>query len=272
VSADLDPDGACAYNWSMNATIPSDGPLERLSLQNLNTPIETFWETAYPYVLDAPYQRQSVWSLEQRQNLVRSLLLGLPIGAIFVNDRGYDPRVRAKGYVVDGKQRIETCIMFARDQFPVPASWFRPKDVLRRVPGDVMVLYSGLSLRAQRGFGHAPVAVYVTRLKGEAEERDLYRLINFGGVPQTEEDRARVERYERRFSEAADLLEAGGLSLYGALMAAAERHGGNEVADGRRLIEQFEAFVGKTLAQYISTTVKAEEVADLRRAAAEVYR
>jgi hypothetical protein len=54
--------------------------------------------------LNPPYQRDHVWGEERRRNLIRSLTMGLPIGAIFINSRDImEPEV-----VLDGKQRIET--------------------------------------------------------------------------------------------------------------------------------------------------------------------
>ena len=34
--------------------------------------------------LNAPYQRGSVWTLDMRRNLIKSLLMGLPVGSIIV--------------------------------------------------------------------------------------------------------------------------------------------------------------------------------------------
>ena len=73
--------------------------------------------------LDAPYQRASLWGTERRRELVKSLLMGLPIGSVIVSELGYRsgmPCVR----VVDGKQRLEAVLAFAAGGFTVPGWWF----------------------------------------------------------------------------------------------------------------------------------------------------
>jgi hypothetical protein len=205
--------------------------------------------------------------------------MGLPIGAIYISHRPSDldgEQPCRLGHVMDGKQRITTIQRFAFDGFPVPARWFPREDVLQMVPGDTMVLFSGLAKRQQLRFGNIPTGVYEAHLAGVEAERELYLLINFGGVPQTAEDRARAEMYEPRFSEAADLLEAEprGLSLYGVICTAAERRGGGS-ADAGRLYEQFASFMGMdgvSLGRYEVVNSREKKAADLRRAAAEAYR
>lgn len=258
-------------------------PLKQLRFENLNMPIATFWESVRePYVLDPPYQRGDVWEIERRRNLIKSLLIGLPIGVVFVNLRSL--REANRGYVVDGKQRITTIQMFARDEFAVPASWFsdifNAADIVKTETLTDMdyvtgVRFSGLSLRVQRFFGGVPIAVYRTQVQTEQAEREMYQLINFGGVPQTDEDRARVELYEPRLADAADLLQQDpALSLRGAIVAAVERRGGSRMVQ-RLQYEEFLAFMGLTaesVDDYEANVELRQKVADLQRAAADINR
>lgn len=155
-----------------------------------------------PFDLEAPYQRPSVWTVEQRQNLVRSLLMRLPIGAVTVSQ---------VYRVVDGKQRVETLRAFVLDELAVPADWWHPLDVDADHYG--LVSYSGLSDRGRRHFGNCSVGLItfdpsrewvrddagkpVGRNRSDDEmlraEAELYLLLNFGGVDQTNDDRARAE-------------------------------------------------------------------------------
>lgn len=167
--------------------IVSDQNIERLRLQNLNAPIMQFTHRLHEdgepggYILDPPYQRASVWLPHQRVNLIKSLLQGLPCGAVFVNDRG-DYRYR----VVDGKQRIETIRGFADGEFSVPAVWFDPRFVKG---GRDNVFWEDIHESAHRWFEMTPIAVYVSKLRTEDEERDLYERINYGGTPHPPKER-----------------------------------------------------------------------------------
>ncbi len=64
--------------------------------------------------LSPGFQRHSVWSLGQRQKLVESILANNPIPAIFLYER---PQRGGLVYdVVDGKQRLESILMFLRER------------------------------------------------------------------------------------------------------------------------------------------------------------
>jgi hypothetical protein len=128
------------------------------------------------------YQRGSVWTTEQRVNLIMSLMQGLPIGAVFLNLRGGD--VMQPLRVVDGKQRLETLVAWSNDELAVPREWFTDEYVDLRHHGDEMVCASGLSDVGRRIIQNRwLLAVYETRLPDEAAERELYERINYGGTP-----------------------------------------------------------------------------------------
>jgi len=172
-----------------------------------------------PLDLAAPYQRGSVWTLGQRQALVKSLYMGVPIGAVIVSTLPYQAGREADWRVVDGKQRVEAIRAWAADEFAVPGDWFA-EEYLEQ-PGALTVSWSGLSVRGQRkfqgcmvpglqfdaervwlGFGPGEVAPgkddrerrWGKRTEAEmlVAEAELYALINGGGTPQTAEDMARA--------------------------------------------------------------------------------
>lgn len=148
-------------------------------------------------IFDAPYQRGEVWSLDRKVNLWRSLLMHLPIGAIFLNFRGYR---RDVDYVVDGQQRLRAIGEYFADGYGLPSEWFPTAWLTEPSDRESHVRFSGLSDtgRSKLRLGLPPVAVYTTMLATVEEEAELYLLINFGGVPQTEEDRARTSRLTTR--------------------------------------------------------------------------
>lgn len=161
--------------------------------------------------LAAPYQRASVWTLDQRVALVKSLLMGLPTGAIITSalpSAASGPSYR----VVDGKQRIETVRAFAAGEVPIPAWWVRQDD--RTVGANGQLTWADLTDRGRRVFSMRPLPELL--FQGETEftgprgdgkgwhtrrrsadelliaEAELYGLINGAGTAQTAEDMARA--------------------------------------------------------------------------------
>jgi len=139
--------------------------------------------------LNPPYQRGVVWGETRKRNLIRSLLQGVPIAAVVLNDRMAGWKDFFKNHcgesapvyaVVDGKQRITAMRDFVDGKFAVPGEWFD-------VDADE-VRFPDLELSAQRHFRHRPVAVCEAKLPDLASEELMFDLINFGGVPQGEAD------------------------------------------------------------------------------------
>ncbi len=63
--------------------------------------------------LSPAFQRRSVWSRSDRQLLVRSILEGVPIPSIYLYEQ-VGPAGVPKFDVIDGKQRLETILLFMR--------------------------------------------------------------------------------------------------------------------------------------------------------------
>ncbi len=61
--------------------------------------------------LEPGFQRQSVWTDPDRRKLIQSILQGYPIPSIFLYERP-DNRGRTVYDVIDGKQRLESILMF----------------------------------------------------------------------------------------------------------------------------------------------------------------
>lgn len=171
--------------------------------------------------LHAPYQRSSVWTDEQRRNLIKSMLMGLPIGAVLIADPANDvtDAFAAMYRVVDGKQRIETLRMFAAGELAVPIGWWRDNEVTRRddeaskAVGWPMTTYDLLTQNGQRKFRSLQFPSLEFRSRDEwtfdiasrtwdcrarsdaqtlAAEAAVYLLINAAGTEHTPEDLARA--------------------------------------------------------------------------------
>lgn len=159
--------------------------------------------------LNAPYQRASVWTIEQRQALVKSLYMGLPIGSLIVAALPYKPG-RATYRVIDGKQRIEAVRAFVADEFGVPGEWFQRRYVADP-PATGQLRWSDLSTNGHRAFQGSTIpslqfdsgirwvhdeatGKWGTAKRNDAEmlvaEAEVYGLVNGGGTAQTAADMA----------------------------------------------------------------------------------
>ena len=170
-------------------------PLEELRLNQTAYTVGEFtsWSRSGDMDMDQPYQRGHVWGVVRQRNLIRSLLMGLPIGAITINRRdlggfkhpGWDENRRVAFAIVDGKQRVTTLLRFVEGRLTVPAWWFPAAD--RRSSADE-VTFTDLSAARQRFFKRLPLACSEARLSSLAAEKDVFDLINFGGVAQGDVD------------------------------------------------------------------------------------
>ena len=158
-------------------------PLERLHLSQTNRPVDVinYWRTSNGMLLDAPYQRGDVWGNIRRRNLIRSIMLGIPIPSIIINDRasaGWDDLITCA--VIDGKQRITAIMLFLTDELDVPGAWFGIDSE--------NVLFSEIPIVGQRRFRNQPIPFTEGQLRSLEEEREVFELVNYGGVPQGESD------------------------------------------------------------------------------------
>lgn len=167
------------------------GILPTYRVTNLNRTLDFFLDRDpddLRFDMDQPYQRGVVWGLQRKQNLIKSLLMGVPVPAIITNDR-FHAGFKHPGYsrdrnwmyaIVDGKQRVSTLQGFYTDQFPVPSEWWSERSG--------WAYYSELTLPQQRNFRNTPISVAEGQFTTLAQEEELFALINFGGLAQGEVD------------------------------------------------------------------------------------
>lgn len=183
-------------------------PLEHLSLSPA-------YREAYGWVqeikeggllLDPPYQRGSVWTLDQRIALVESWLRGLPAGVVILSYRGIDRWLDRDPYetgsgiwaCIDGKQRLTTACLWFSGEFAVPASWL-PADYVATTEDTEdgpYVRFTGLTDKGVR-FVKRRCGLMIAETKDcatEADEARFYLLVNGGGTQQTDADMANAAR------------------------------------------------------------------------------
>lgn len=125
--------------------------------------------------LNAEYQREYVWGEVQQQELLRSIMMGLPLSAVSVVKED-DVFVYE---VVDGKQRLTTLDLFFNDQIGV------------EIDGE-MVLFSELNQAEQSAFLNTSLPMIRLKKASKIERIRYFMNINFAGVPQSEEHHNKV--------------------------------------------------------------------------------
>jgi hypothetical protein len=167
----------------------------RMSCRGIDT--VSHWSKEGSLELNPPYQRGDVWGPVRRVNLIKSLLQGVPIGTIIINDRleGWQDTFCFQYAVIDGKQRVTTLLDFLEGRLSVPSEWFDPADI-SHVPYPEMVFadraravtFHDLTISRQRMIRQKPGSFIFCQLPDIESERHVFDLVNFGGVPQGQSD------------------------------------------------------------------------------------
>lgn len=158
--------------------------------------------------IDPPYQRGAVWSEDQRVALMRSLLSGVPIPTLIINDRhgqhwadtaAYDRHGTGKASyaVVDGKQRLLCLKAWYDGELAIPASWIEAEyvDHTEDTPDGPYVRSTGLNDLGRRATGERILIPIGEAQAGSLrEEAEIYLLVNGGGTPQTDADMDNARR------------------------------------------------------------------------------
>lgn len=143
-----------------------------------------------PLVLDPPFQRGAVWTTEQKQAWIESILLDMPLPAIFINQfgtmSGGHPKWGHSDVVIDGQQRLRATIGFLNDEFAVRGE-----------------TWSQQTKEFQRKFRmDASCAVILCKFQTELECAELYLKLLTSGTAHTpdeiEKARAFLDEERRR--------------------------------------------------------------------------
>ena len=121
------------------------------------------------------YQRDLVWDLNQKQNLILSILNGNPIGE-FLFKKERDRKlgdVKIYWTVIDGQQRMNAIKSFFKGEFSLPDGTYF-KDLTYWDAREFLTNYS--------------ISAITVKDINKEQELDLYFKKNFGGTSHTEED------------------------------------------------------------------------------------
>jgi hypothetical protein len=145
--------------------------------------------------LDPPYQRLSFWNQTYRDFFIDTLLNDYPMPAVFLY-HDIDREGRGTYRVVDGKQRLETILMYAlRNEFPTPSSY---------APGNGRY-FKDLSDDLKRQVWEYPIPVESIPDTKESFLQEIFDRIN-RNVAKLRHQELRHARFDGAFAELAERM------------------------------------------------------------------
>jgi hypothetical protein len=127
-------------------------------------------EDAHELQLSPPFQRHKVWKIEQKRELIESLLMGIPIPVIYMFESSDGMK-----QMVDGRQRVGAIVDFMNDQFKL--------DKLCMLPAFNGAKFSDLEPLYRSKLERYQLFVYV--IEPPTPERvkyDIFDRVNRGGT------------------------------------------------------------------------------------------
>jgi hypothetical protein len=119
-----------------------------------------------------PFQRPPVWTTEQKVRFIESAWLGLPIGVYIINRAEYDSPF--DNWLLDGQQRVTAVLEYMADAFPVLGYHYGELTDVDHRGWEIGTVFGRLE----------------TNLEDEAQLRDVYDRLAYGGTPHAPKDRA----------------------------------------------------------------------------------
>lgn len=150
-------------------------PMSFESLYNVYT---TFKEEHPNATWFPEFQRGLVWTQEQKEQLIISMLHGLPLGSFYVNECWFDEeekRAKMDHVLFDGQQRFTAILDFLTGKFPIT---FEGKQFY----------VTDLSYREWLNLKRYPISIANSYIEDWNDLIDYYILINKGGTQHTDEE------------------------------------------------------------------------------------
>lgn len=120
-----------------------------------------------------PFQRPAVWTRAQQIRFIESCWMGLPIGVFIynrtVNDGPFD------AWLLDGQQRVTAVLAYVADEFPVFGHMFSDLTQADLRKWSMSVAFPCM----------------MTNLEDEAQLREVYDRLAYGGTPHEPKDPAK---------------------------------------------------------------------------------
>lgn len=128
--------------------------------------------------IEPPWQRKDVWSLKRKRELVRSLILGIPLPSIILH------RKDGRHSIIDGKQRLTAIMQFMQNEWKLPNYSVSPGNPLYEARGAFYSKPGKKSLsenaRDTLEFRHIPALIFED--VPESRLRKIFELYNVAGM------------------------------------------------------------------------------------------
>jgi hypothetical protein len=129
------------------------------------------------------YQRKLVWTVEEKQKLVDSILRDLPLPLVLVAEVAKSGDATLE--LIDGLQRMNAIFAFIENEYPIEGEYFNLDALadtkLRKDSGELTQKSPVMSRERSTDFANYTVALSVYRAPDEASIEEVFRRINSGG-------------------------------------------------------------------------------------------
>jgi hypothetical protein len=184
---------------------------EMAELASQQTPIQSVytWYREDKLYVNRRYQRKLVWTLEEKQKLVESILKKYPIPAILIAEREEEPGTYE---IIDGLQRLHAIVSFIETAFPTldnelfDLKYFPTAQAYAQAGAFVSeVSDEYISQKEISTLLDYPLALSVMRQATDAEVNDVFDRINTYGHRLSDQER-RQAGVQNEFSNMVRLI------------------------------------------------------------------
>lgn len=167
---------------------PRYHPLMQSTTQELTVRSESIQRLYALYIADRflvnrRYQRKLVWSVEEKQKLIDSILRDLPLPLFLVAENTRD--VNTSLELIDGLQRLNAVFSFLENEYPLNGAYFDLDALadtkLKKDRGELVQKTPTMSREDSGKLANYAVALSVFRASDEASIEEVFRRINSGG-------------------------------------------------------------------------------------------
>jgi hypothetical protein len=129
------------------------------------------------------YQRKLVWSVEEKEKLIDSMLRDLPLPLFLVAETSGESAFLYE--LIDGLQRLNAIFAFLENEYPVAGKYFDLDSLadtkFLKDEGKLIQKQPRLGREESTTFANYTVALSVFRASDEANVEEVFRRINSGG-------------------------------------------------------------------------------------------